>query len=417
MFKAKGLPSVKAAGDEPPKSAFDKLLTTTPVVMTVVATLLAGLSSGEMTKAQYFRALAAQHQSKVGDRWAFFQAKRARGSGHDLTVKLLRAVAEPGDIDLVSLQASADHLAAQLQRGQTQAEELVKQTAQAQVGPSKGALRSAAEKLLTLTRDQLTKADTLKQRFAAVLADPDVRRAVACLGAGEPPEFLRPKADVTAEDPQIRTALDEIAERRTEQETEPVIVPIKEEALRAAIRDTEAHAKAFDTAGQPVGKGLDRVDQLLHEEARLARAFHRGALEFWAAVGQTAAEARALADVRRRATALAEEALVLKSAVNELSTNFTAAQLRYNGWRYEQEARDNRRAAGLYEIEVRKNGWSADRHRRRSAYFFYGMLAAQAGVTIASLALAVRLRSVLWGLASAAGVAAVAIAGYVYFYV
>lgn len=45
------------------------------------------------------------------------------------------------------------------------------------------------------------------------------------------------------------------------------------------------------------------------------------------------------------------------------------------------------------------------------------MLAAQAGVTIASLALAVKLRSVLWGMASFAGLIAVCIAAYVYFYV
>jgi hypothetical protein len=52
----------------------------TPVIMTVVATLLAGLSTKTMTKAQYVRALAAQPQSKSGDQWAFFQAKRLRGA-------------------------------------------------------------------------------------------------------------------------------------------------------------------------------------------------------------------------------------------------------------------------------------------------------------------------------------------------
>lgn len=53
---------------------WDKLLGSTPVVLTVLATVLAGLSSAEMTRAQYFRAPAAQYQSKVSDQWNFFQA-------------------------------------------------------------------------------------------------------------------------------------------------------------------------------------------------------------------------------------------------------------------------------------------------------------------------------------------------------
>jgi hypothetical protein len=45
------------------------------------------------------------------------------------------------------------------------------------------------------------------------------------------------------------------------------------------------------------------------------------------------------------------------------------------------------------------------------------MLAAQAGVTVATLALALRRRSVLWSLAATAGLAAVAFAGYVYLFI
>jgi hypothetical protein len=42
------------------------------------------------------------------------------------------------------------------------------------------------------------------------------------------------------------------------------------------------------------------------------------------------------------------------------------------------------------------------------------MLAAQAGVTIATFSLAVRFRSALWALATVAGVTALAIGAYVY---
>src|SRR6266516_2650578 len=63
------------------KSWRQAALTATPIVLTVVATVLAGLSTSEMTLAQYHRSLAAQDQSKASDQWGFFQAKRLRGTG------------------------------------------------------------------------------------------------------------------------------------------------------------------------------------------------------------------------------------------------------------------------------------------------------------------------------------------------
>ena len=62
--------------------------------MAVVATMLAGLASSEMTRAQYARSLAAQQQSKAGDQWSFFQAKRLRGDFQRNTVELLQALRE-----------------------------------------------------------------------------------------------------------------------------------------------------------------------------------------------------------------------------------------------------------------------------------------------------------------------------------
>lgn len=63
-----------------PPTIWGRILTATPVVMTVIATALAGLASSEMTRAQYARSLAAQQQSKAGDQWNFFQAKRLRSA-------------------------------------------------------------------------------------------------------------------------------------------------------------------------------------------------------------------------------------------------------------------------------------------------------------------------------------------------
>lgn len=77
-----------------PQSAWGKVLSVTPVVMTVVATLLAGLASSEMTKAQYDRALGAQLQSKAGDQWSYFQAKKMRGAIQRNSLELLAATTD-----------------------------------------------------------------------------------------------------------------------------------------------------------------------------------------------------------------------------------------------------------------------------------------------------------------------------------
>jgi len=77
-----------------PQTMWGKILTATPIVMTVVATALAGLASSEMTRAQYDRSLAAQQQSKAGDQWGLFQAKRLRGAMQRSTLDLLQATAD-----------------------------------------------------------------------------------------------------------------------------------------------------------------------------------------------------------------------------------------------------------------------------------------------------------------------------------
>jgi hypothetical protein len=77
-----------------PQTKWGKILTATPVIMTVIATALAGMASSEMTRAQYSRSLGAQQQSKAGDQWSFFQAKRLRGALQRSTLDILQATAE-----------------------------------------------------------------------------------------------------------------------------------------------------------------------------------------------------------------------------------------------------------------------------------------------------------------------------------
>jgi len=77
-----------------PQTQWGKILSATPVVMTVIATLLAGLASSEMTRAQYDRALGAQLQSKAGDQWGYFQAKKMRAAMQRNSLELLEATTD-----------------------------------------------------------------------------------------------------------------------------------------------------------------------------------------------------------------------------------------------------------------------------------------------------------------------------------
>jgi hypothetical protein len=87
-----------------PQTTWGRILLATPVVMTVVATLLAGLASSEMTRAQYNRSLAAQQQAKAGDQWSFFQAKRLRGTMQLSTLDVLKGTAAVRPLDEAGLK-------------------------------------------------------------------------------------------------------------------------------------------------------------------------------------------------------------------------------------------------------------------------------------------------------------------------
>lgn len=87
-----------------PTTKWGKILTATPVIMTVVATALAGLASSEMTRAQYCRSLAAQEQSKAGDQWGFFQAKRLRSALQRNTLDILQSTTEVRPLDAAVLE-------------------------------------------------------------------------------------------------------------------------------------------------------------------------------------------------------------------------------------------------------------------------------------------------------------------------
>jgi len=325
-----------------PPSRFGKILGATPVVMAVVATMLAGLASSEMTKAQYDRSLGAQQQSKAGDQWSFFQAKRLRGAIQRNTADLLQTTTE-----VHAFEPSA-------------VEKLTSQF------PNEGGSNS------------------LGKALSAVIDSPAGRSALVVLASGQAP----PSGPSQVLDPAINAAVEGVETSTPDAELASVINQVDQQRLDAALRTARARAQGFDDSTKAINQAIDQLDDLL---GRLALGRAR------AAAAQSAADPGDL--------------------VAALTRDFTAARLRYASQRYEIEARFNQTIANLYEIQVRKSNIAAQHHHRRSQRFFFGMLGAQAGVIISTLAMAAKNRNLLWSIAAAAGLVAVAFAVYVFLYV
>jgi hypothetical protein len=264
-----------------PQTTWGKILAATPIVMTVIATLLAGLASSEMTRAQYDRAFGAQLQSKAGDQWGYFQAKKLRAALMRNSFELLQATADVHPLE-----------------------------------------NPALDKI--------------------------------------------PSVAAPALDTNLQTALAAVETEKPETEIAGDLKGVDDKALAAALQAARDQARDFDAALAPANQAISQLEKSLPARD--------------------------------------------KSAARDL----TATKMRYSGMRYDAEAALNQNVGYLLELQVRKANLSAERHHRRSQEFFFGMLAAQAGIIVSTFAMAARQRNLLWILAAAAGLAAVVFAIYVY---
>src|SRR5579871_3748254 len=107
-----------------PKSKFETVITLTPVVLTVFATVLAGQSMHEMTHAQYHRAVAGQNQSKVADQWAYFQAKKIRATEMEMTMDRISVSFKPAKLEPYHVQLCGERLTSALVEARTRARAL-----------------------------------------------------------------------------------------------------------------------------------------------------------------------------------------------------------------------------------------------------------------------------------------------------
>jgi hypothetical protein len=193
-----------ALKSEVPHTPFGRVLAATPVVMAVVATMLAGLASSEMTRAQYDRSLAAQQQSKAGDQWSFFQAKRLRGAVQRNTADLLQNVAELRPLSTEALTAAAGEL-------------------------------------------------------APVLKSPAGQQALDCLQKVELPRIPTPPNL----DPSLKAALEGLENLKTDSEMAALLAHVETGTLEQSVRAGRDQAQEFDAATKPINQVIDQLDSHL----------------------------------------------------------------------------------------------------------------------------------------------------------
>ena len=384
----------------PPKSKWETIVTLTPVMLTLLATVLAGLSSSEMIQAQYYRSLAAQNQSKAGDQWGFFQAKRIRGT---IVERLLdQKPGIPGRVEPEQLRHVVERLADRYQSAKEQASSLQAVAAAGQP------LHDAAGKLLGAATANA--ADAMKDltTLTTMLAQKETQAALAYLGTDRLPqtEANAPQA------PGIAAALEAVANRQPEEELAPLLLEVDAKNLQTALETAETNAKSFEDAAKGVDRSLRDADALVRRERAMAYGFHRAAGEVETAL----ADQRGQRELQAAAAAVASTDTAIQRTADQLN-DYRDARDDFTARRNEREARNNQAIAGLYELQVHQNSVISEKHRRRSKNFFYGMLCAQGGVAIASLSLAARRRSALWGMAGVAGLTALIFSIYIYLYV
>ncbi len=388
------------------RGTWESVILMTPVVMTIFATLLAGMSSSEMTKAQYHRSLAGQNQSKVGDQWGFFQAKRVRGTAMEMGVDLLPIYAKPGPLQPEMLKATAARLARQL----TEARAKVAALKEASTDKN---LTAAADAFLKEV-DKNKPANFLKKLDSEVDKGKD---AFQYLGTTDLPK----SAPLVAEDkrlseaindPKMKAAMEAIGDFKPEAEIDRLVREVNRETVRGAIEASELEVKAFDAASKPVQAAIKAINGILSGPLRAAALYHYLVLSAEEALPSGSSSANDTLKSAVKAV-VALEAPV-RSAAEDLNHLFKAVQHDYTARRYGLEGKLNQNTAMAYEVQVHRSSADSDGHRTKSGYFFFGMLGAQCGVAIGSIALAARRKSLLWCLAALAGLGAIGFSGYVY---
>jgi hypothetical protein len=408
-------PTAPAAAAKETKTPLEKLLTSTPVLMTIIATVLAGMSSSFLTRSQYERSRAAQSQSKVSDEWALFQARRIRATVLENTVDLLQSQLDTARIDAASLRRYPEELPTRLTQLAEDAGRALQlaRTAEGELGSAYAPLTSELTAFQKSAQAAVKTADEAKKKIIKILDSEKGKQAMEFLGSDKLPEARDEKRDEAFSElnKTLGPIVKMIEDNKKESLIESEIARIKPNQLQEAMDLAAEQAAAFDNVCKPINNTYRDLDREISRQRELLRPLYQEARESVQVVIQVpAGTGKPLADVQQACQNLFNSVTRLRAAFQETANDFKASRLDYNARRYTREARFNQVVAGLHEIVVRKDGMASDDLRTRSKYFFYAMLAAQGGVTIATFSLALRQKGLLLALAYTAGVTALSIA-------
>lgn len=371
------------------RSLFDSIIISTPVLLTVIATFILGRSTSEMTQAQYQRAVASQKQSKVADEWAFFQAKRIRGTMLEATSVTLQVQ----KTDLFTKESLPDAAAALLR----------------EITITKDS--ALTEQLKQLTKDvESFQADiqrTLhpgaeKNEKENLLTEESVNTALAALKSYPRAKKEKP-ADATngisgQQRELLNSVLEDIKAFKPEKEIGAKALVLETDTIDKALEEAKAAAADVARRGKQIDRVLEHFDFLVDRQVALAREYQR-------IVSKRLSE---LANVNQEDTADLERRLDrVRGLSTRLLTDYKAARFAFDARRYEDDARSNQEAAYIYDVQVFQSSARSDKHLKRSFLFMIAMLVAQVGVTIASLAMMLKYRLPIWAIAALSGLLAI----------
>lgn len=378
------------------KTLFGTIVVTTPVILTVIATFILGRSSSEMTQAQYQRAVAGQNQSKVADQWAFFQAKRIRGTSYEVSsVALLAQKADAFTPE--SLSDTVNNLIREIQLTSKEAKAIqglpaLQKKAEALLADIKISLNppaSGAGKRNVLTPD------SVKTAFEALESFPQSPPSNGNGDSGIEPEQAK----------LLKEILDDVRAFKPEAEIAPRTLDLKPDTIKKAMEKARTYAAKVTERGKAIDRVLEEFDALVEREVALGREYQR-------LVGRYLTNADPDADTDE-AKKLERRLDRVRSLSAKLLADYRAARYAFDGRRYEDDARSNQDAAYLYDVQMLISSARSDKHLRRSFAYMIAMLVAQVGVTIGSLALMFRYKLPAWSVAVLSGLGAIAFGLYV----
>jgi hypothetical protein len=434
-------PAAPAAQEK--KSWFETVVVSTPVLLTVIATFLVGQSSSEMTRAQYFRAVASQNQSKVGDQWGFFQAKRIRGQILEGNADLLLAQNRAPfsrDTFVDAAQGMVKELRHALRDVETpnsagQPTAVEKHIVKEQSGIARDlkTLLGEAEKSLALAKSACNPPADGWQGERQVLTPKIVQAALDALqhsskknngtkvSKDSKGKEIKETNEAIAADQAalLNEIMDDIQKRKHESEIAPKVLKLTDETLEQAIKAADSRADEVYRQGKSIENVLEEFDFLVERQTALAFDYQKIATRLKPLLEKTEPDAHdKRPEIRKTLVTIHENierrADAIRALNAKLQGDFKAARHAYGARRYEDDARSNQESAYLYEVKVQLSSARSDKHLFRSKMFLLAMLVAQAGVTIATLAMAVKRKSIFWLLATLTGIIAIGFGTYVY---